>query len=323
MQLVHGHRALGRALRRPAVGIGNFDGVHRGHQRLFEEVRRRAAALGGESAIFTFQPHPAKVLAPQLAPALITTPERKLELIAEAGIDVTVVEPFDHAFAAVTAERFVEEVLVGALGVAEVCVGYNFTFGKGRGGDARTLEELGRRRGFAVDVIEPITVDGIVCSSTKVREFVLAGRVDGASLLLGRDFEVDGTVERGAGRGRQIGVPTANLVAATELLPRTGVYAGWAELPSGARFDAAINLGTNPTFGASGLHLEAHLLDFPVDGSSGDLLGSALRLGFTARLRDERRFASAEELVAQIRRDVEATRSLRAAARAGSVAGDR
>jgi riboflavin kinase/FMN adenylyltransferase len=218
-----------------------------------------------------------------------------------------VVEPFDRALAAKPPEAFVDEILVSAIGAREVCVGYDFTFGRGRKGDTHALAELGRARGFTLHVIEPVTVDGIVCSSTKVRQFVLEGRVEGAHLLLGRDFTVEGEVVRGAGRGRGIGVPTANVKPATELLPAPGVYAGWGATSAG-RFAAAINVGTNPTFEAAGaVSVEAHLIDY----SGGDLYGARLELGFTRRLRAERRFPSAEALVAQIREDVASARAAR------------
>ena len=308
MQIVSGHAALSSRLLEPVVALGNFDGVHRGHAHLFAETRRRADARGGQAVVLTFAPHPAQVLSPQFAPPLITTPARKLELIAAAGIDCCVVEPFNSALAALSPEAFVDEILLAAIGAREVCVGYDFTFGKSRAGDTHMLRALGEARHFGVTVIEPVAVEGMVCSSTKVRQFVLEGRVDGAALLLGRDFEVEGTVEKGAGRGRSIGVPTANLRPATELLPHGGVYAGWALLESGACHDAAINIGTNPTFagGGSRMTVEAHLLDF----SGADLYGSQIRLGFGARLRDELRFPSVDSLVAQIRNDIEATRRL-------------
>lgn len=297
----------------PVVAIGNFDGVHRGHQRLFAEARRRAAALGGESVALTFEPHPARVLAPERAPALISTPRRKLELIEGCGIALCVVETFDRALAALSPEEFVDEVLVRALGARAVCVGWDFTFGKARRGDAATLRALGAERGFEVAVIEPVAIDGVVCSSSKVRELVRAGRVEEAARLLGRDVEAEGEVVRGAGRGRGIGVPTANLRAETELLPGGGVYAGWVQLldegSGGVIHDAAINVGTNPTFtDAATVHVEAHLLDW--DG--GDLYGRRVRFGFVERLRDELRFSSVEALVEQIRRDVEAAHAVAA-----------
>jgi riboflavin kinase/FMN adenylyltransferase len=309
MEIVRGYSALPRRLRSPVVAIGNFDGVHRGHAHIFRHARElaRSIAADAEAVVLTFEPHPAKVLAPAFAPPLITPLERKLELIAGEGIDATVVQPFDRTFAALTPEQFVDDVLVGGLGAKRVCVGYDFTFGQKRSGTIQSLEALGRARGFEVTVAAAFTVDGMVCSSTKVREFTLEGRVDGAALLLGRDPEVEGEVVHGDGRGRTIGVPTANLRAETELLPKNGVYAGWGEVPgSGKRHAAAINVGTNPTFvRGMPVTVEAHLLD-----ANEDLYGKRLRLGFTKRLRAEERFASVEALIAQIRKDVEETRMI-------------
>ena len=316
MLTIGGHGVLPRPLVAPVVALGNFDGVHLGHAALLAETRRQAAERGGESVVLTFDPHPARLLSPRLAPPLITTTERKLALIAERGIDACVVEPFDRALAALGPEEFVDEVLVRALGARAVCVGYDFTFGKDRAGRVETLRALGASRGFDVTVIPPFSVDGIVCSSTKVREFVLEGQVTGAALLLGRDFSIDGEVVRGAGRGRTIGVPTANARPLTELLPQRGVYAGWVRLPApwDQVHDAAINVGENPTFNATGgaaVTIEPHLLDF----SGADLYGSRIEVAFTQRLRDERRFSSVEELVAQIRQDIEAARQVAAAKR--------
>jgi riboflavin kinase/FMN adenylyltransferase len=298
MLIARGIDKLERPLRDPVVAIGNFDGVHRGHAFLFAEARR--LAKGGEAAVLTFDPHPAKVLAPSFAPPLITTLERKLELIAETGIDACVVQPFDSEFAAHTPTQFIEEVLVRGLRVKEVVVGWDFTFGQRRAGNVETLRADGR---FAVHAVSPVAVDGLVCSSTKVREFVLEGRVEGATLLLGRAHEVEGEVVRGDGRGRKIGIPTANLRPRTELTPKNGVYAGWGEV-LGRRYAAAINIGTNPTFAAERpVVIEAHLLD-----CEADLYGQTLRLGFEERLRSEERFPSVEALVAQIKQDVERVR---------------
>ncbi len=287
------------------MAIGNFDGVHRGHQRLFAVARAGADARAAEAVVLTFEPHPAKLLAPAYAPPLICTPARKLARIAACGMDACVVEPFDRALAALTPEAFVDQVLVGALGAREVVVGWDFTFGRARAGDAESLAALGRTRGFSVSVVEAVTVDGMVCSSTKIREFVLEGRVEGAALLLGRDPAIEGEVVKGAGRGRGIGIPTANLRPETELLPAPGVYAGWGELPTGERYAAAINVGTNPTFALGRLSIEAHLLDYAGE----DLYGARLMLGLRRRLRDETRFPSVEALVAQIRDDIARVRA--------------
>ncbi|HEX4460631.1 MAG TPA: bifunctional riboflavin kinase/FAD synthetase [Polyangia bacterium] len=316
MDTYRGHSSLPRRLTEPVVAIGNFDGAHLGHAFIFHEARRLAAARQrqGETVVLTFEPHPAKVLAPTFAPPLITTPARKLELLAAAGIDVTVLEPFDRALAAMSAEEFVRQVLADGLGARQVVVGYDFTFGAKRSGDVRTLATLGQTHGFGVTVVPPVSVDGLVCSSTKVRELLLEGRVDGAALLLGREPEVEGEVVRGAGRGRTIGVPTANVASETELSPKNGVYAGWGErLSDGKRWGAAINIGTNPTFvNGNQVSIEAHLLD-----CDEDLYGQRLRLGFTQRLRDEKRYNSRDELVAQIGRDIEQARDCWSRARTG------
>jgi riboflavin kinase/FMN adenylyltransferase len=314
MEIVRGYNALGRTLTRPVIAIGNFDGVHRGHGFIFDEAARLARDAHGEAVVLTFDPHPAKVLAPAYAPPLITPLARKLELIAAHGIDVTVVQPFDRTLAAIPPDAFARDVLAGALHAERVCVGYDFTFGQARAGTTRMLEELGAQYGFHVTIVPAVTVDGLVCSSTKVREFVLEGRTGGARLVLGRDPEVEGEVVRGDGRGRTIGVPTANVKPDTELLPKEGVYAGWAARIDGSpgelrQFAAAINVGNNPTFatksGATRVTVEAHLLDADLD-----LYGARLRLGFVERLRGEQRFAKVDELIAQIKRDVEATRAI-------------
>ena len=310
MEIVRGHTLLRPSERptRPVVAIGNFDGVHRGHRHIFE--RARALEPTAELCVLTFDPHPAKVLAPALAPPLISTPRRKLELLAEAGVDLALVEPFDATFAAQSPTEFVERILVEALAARRVCVGYDFTFGRKRAGNTELLAALGAEHGFEVSVIPAFTVDGLVCSSTKVREFVLEGRVDGAARILGRDPEVEGVVVPGAQRGRTIGIPTANLKLESELLPKNGVYAGWAERvgddgSTGERWVAAINVGTNPTFvDDNKVIVEAHLLDANVD-----LYGARLRVGFGRRLRAEERYASIDELLAQIARDIADTRA--------------
>jgi riboflavin kinase/FMN adenylyltransferase len=300
MMIARGMDSLERPLRNPVVAIGNFDGVHRGHARLFEETRRLAGS--DDAVVLTFDPHPAKILAPAYAPPLITTLDRKLELIAENGIDVTVVQPFDLAFAARSPAAFLEEVLVRGLSARGVVVGWDFTFGAHRAGTVDLLKADGR---FGVTAVPPVSIDGLVCSSTKVREFVAEGRVDGARLILGRPFEVEGEVVHGDGRGRTIGVPTANLKPKTELLPKNGVYAGFATA-KGRRLAAAINVGTNPTFVADRpVVVEAHLLDYDQD-----LYGETLRLELVERLRAEERFPSVEALITQIKKDVERARQV-------------
>ena len=296
---------------RTAVAIGNFDGVHLGHQALIAEARARARAPGAAVAL-TFTPHPARVLAPAKAPPLIMPLDRRLALLAEVGAEVAVVQPFTPAFAAVEAQSFVAEVLVRDLGAADVIVGYDFTFGRGRSGNVERLREWGAALGASVTVIPPVTVDGAPCSSTRIRALVAAGEMRRAAALLGRPFEVEGVVVRGAARGRTLGFPTANLAPETELAPRLGIYAARArvcEEPAavGPSFVAAVSIGRNPTFETDGapVNVEAHLLDF-----AGDLYGRRLRLELVDWLRDEQRFASVEALVAQIAADVARVRAL-------------
>jgi riboflavin kinase / FMN adenylyltransferase len=305
LETFRGYTSLPRRLRNPVVAIGNFDGVHRGHQAIFDLVRGRAEADGGESVVLTFEPHPVKVLAPAMAPALITTYARKLELVAACGVDVAVVQPFDQALAAMSADQFIKEVLVRALGARGVVVGYTFSFGRDRAGTPEMLRGAGAELGFTVTVVPPLTFDGLVTSSTKVREFVLEGRVDAAAKVLGREFELNGVIVRGAGRGRGIGVPTANLQPEEELVPRGGVYVGHVRR-QGQRLPAVINVGINPTFVDGGVQtIEAHVLDFDAD-----LYGERLTFEFHQRLRAEQRFSGVAELVARIQADIEQGREI-------------
>ena len=301
---------LGGPLRAPAVAIGNFDGVHLGHRALLTEARRLACLSGGQTVALTFEPHPARFFAPTLAPPMLSPLGRRIELLQEAGADVVLVEPFTADFAAISAEDFVEQVLGRDIRARHVVVGADFSFGQNRRGNPALLASLGGRLGMGVCIVPQVTASGLVCSSTKIREFVLEGRVEGASLLLGRPFEMDGTVVSGHGRGQTLGVPTANVAPEGEILPKAGVYAGRACRLSVERecFAAAISIGTNPTFSEDGdaeLAVEAHLLDF-----SGELRGTRLRLAFIAHLREQRRYAKVEDLVADIRRDIARTREI-------------
>jgi riboflavin kinase/FMN adenylyltransferase len=332
MRIHSGIAASARSLTRGALAIGNFDGVHLGHRGLFDAARESARKSGGPTSALTFEPHPARLLAPDYAPPLISSPARKLELLAAAGVEELVLQPFDRAFAATEPERFVE--LLAATGVAEVVVGHDFTYGRERRGTVETLREALGRRAVRLHVVAPITVNGLVVSSTKIREFTLEGRVEAAAQLLGRPFDLEGDVVRGVGRGRKLGFPTANIRTAAELLPAVGVYAVRVRLvdapgtPADAissgepvtyvppRVRAAVlgaaNLGLNPTFRDDAhagsrrepLMLEVHLLDFEQD-----LYGRLLRVEFVHRLRDERRFPNVDSLKEQIARDVAAARS--------------
>jgi riboflavin kinase/FMN adenylyltransferase len=288
-----------------AVTVGNFDGVHRGHQALVSAAVRRARETGGLSVALTFDPHPARVLQPERAPAALSTLAQKEELLAGMGIDRVAVLPFDAAVAGLAPEAFARGVLREALGARDVVVGESFRFGRGRAGDARGLAELGARLGFSVQAVPVVLDHGSPVSSSRVREELARGDVGAAGVLLGRAYFVDARVVHGEGRGRAIGVPTANLAPENEVLPAPGVYAGRFRLPGREVRAAVVNLGRRPTFGGGRLELEAHVLDF-----EGDLYGARVRLAFHERLRDEQRFPGKDALVARVREDVARARAV-------------
>lgn len=281
------------------VALGAFDGVHRAHQAILARAVSRARALGLPALACTFDPHPLQVLQPDRAPAPITTLEESLALIAEQGVDATLVIEFTSDFSRVAAEAFVREVLHRNLKVREVVVGFNHTFGRGARGTPALLESLGPTLGFVVHVIPPLTVDGIMVSSSAIREALRAGDVKMARRLLGRPYTVRGRVVRGKGRGRELGFPTANLKPERELILAPGVYAARAHWTWGAG-GAVVNVGVRPTFGEGEYWVEAYLLNF-----SGELYDQPLALAFLERLRPEQRFPSIEALRAQVARDIE------------------
>ncbi|HEY2332576.1 MAG TPA: bifunctional riboflavin kinase/FAD synthetase [Acidimicrobiales bacterium] len=300
-----------------AVTIGFFDGVHLGHQVVIGEVRRLAAELGAESAVVTFDPHPASVVRPESAPALLTDLDQRLELLAATGVDRTLVVPFDEARSKESAEDFVEDVLVGCLGARAVVVGADFHFGHQRRGDVELLRRMGERHGFEVDGIQ-LHASGLpgarAVSSTAIREALVAGDVTGAARMLGRLHEVRGVVTRGDGRGRELGFPTANLaIPESVALPAEGVYAARYVRPGGSAHPAAVSLGRRPQFYEEGglLLLEAYLLDRPADGDWWELYDEVGAVQFVERIRGQARFDSVEELVARMAIDVgEAARLL-------------
>lgn len=292
---------------RSVVTIGAYDGVHVGHRAVIDSVRDLAAAEGMRSVVVTFDKHPASVVRPASAPKLLTDLEQKLELLAETGVDATVVIHFDWAQSEETAESFVQRVLVDGLRVAKVVVGEDFHFGRHRVGSVPMLRELGRYSDFQVEPLELIDrVDGVdePISSTAIRRALAGGNVGLAEEMLGRPFQARGTVVRGDQRGRLLGFPTANVeVPSVICLPADGVYAGWYERPDGSRHATAINLGRRPTFYEHADHsmLEAHLLDF-----HGDLYGERAHVEFTHFLRSERKFEGIEALQAQLKQDIDA-----------------
>ena len=290
------------------VTIGAYDGVHGGHQQVISHVRALAADLGVASAVATFDRHPATIVRPESAPKLLTDLGQKLELLAGCGLDYALVIGFDKARSEESAEDFVTEVLVGRLRAQAVVIGQDFHFGHGRRGDVALLERMGAELGFSVHglpLVGSAGDDATPVSSTRIRQLLAAGHVEMAAVMLGRDHEVRGVVRRGDGRGRELGFPTANVDVPFDIcLPADGIYAGWYRRPDGEVHPAALSLGSRPTFYEQGTTLlEAYLLDFDAD-----LYDQPAAVCFHSRIRAEERFDSITELVAQIDRDVVATR---------------
>ena len=296
---------------RPAVSVGNFDGVHRGHQALVAQAVADAREAGGTAVVLTFDPHPSRVLAPERSPATITTLDQKAELLGRFGVDRMAVLPFTPELAAQPPEEFARRILHGALEARTVVVGAGFRFGHGRQGDVALLRRLGGELDFDVHGLPPITYQDAPISSSRIREALGRGEVAGAAEMLGRLFFIDGQVVRGLGRGRTLGIPTANIAPVNETLPGNGVYACWIRVGAGGGpwQPSVANVGRRPTFGGSETTCEAHLLD--VDA---DFYHQPARLAFQARLRPEQAFPSPQALVAQILRDVAVGRERLAAA---------
>ena len=293
------------------VTVGTFDGVHRGHVAVLEEIARRAKERGLHSVLVTFEPHPLEVVNPQAAPLLLTLPEEKRLVLAGTPIDRVAFVPFTPELRGLAPEAFVREVLEARFQLAELVIGYDHGFGRGRTGDVELLRRIGREDGFAVDVVPAVLLDGRPISSTAIRRAVAGGDLAWAARALGRPYAVTGTVGRGAGRGRSLGVPTVNVAPPSprKLLPPDGVYACTVAWAGGER-GAMVNLGARPTFGEAARVIEAHLLDF-----DGDLYGRTLTVAFMSRLRDTVRFGSVEELRAQLARDRDSAQAALSTAR--------
>jgi riboflavin kinase/FMN adenylyltransferase len=303
MRIVQGLASVPPETPPSAVALGAFDGVHLGHRALLRTALTRARAAGLEAVACTFDPHPMEVLQPDRAPRPITTLDERLALIGETGVDAVVVLAFTRELASIEPEAFVKDVLLGRLRAREVVVGYNHRFGRGARGDARLLQDLAARLGFQAHVVPPMTVDGAAVSSTEIRAALQRGDVTTAARDLGRPYAIAGQVTAGAGRGRKLGVPTANIESDRPVLVARGVYRGRTHV-DGRSHATVVNVGVRPTFGETTLAVEAHLLDF-----TGDLYGRRVRLDLLDRLRDEMRFPSVDELKAQIACDIAAVRS--------------
>ena len=305
MKIIDGTENIKERFPYPVLTIGNFDGVHLGHQAIFRMLIDRARERQGTSIVFTFMPHPLRVLAPERAPKLLSTYKDKFKLIENAGIDIIICANFTKEFANMPAEDFVNYFLCQILGVKEIFIGSNYLFGKGRKGSPELLKEIGGKCGFTVTVVDEIKINNSVPSSSGIRTLIAKGKVDEASILLGRPYSVEGIVIEGAKRGKNIlNMPTANLLTANELLPKDGVYAVAVEI-NGKKYGGATNIGFNPTFGDKNFSFETHILDF-----NGELLGKTLKISFIRRIRDEIKFLNAEALANQLRKDIENIRDV-------------
>jgi riboflavin kinase/FMN adenylyltransferase len=291
-------RHFGENRKRSVVTIGNFDGIHRGHQEILRKVKQEARERDQLAAVLTLFPHPLKVLRPAEAPSLLMTIDQRLTAFDAAGIDAALVLPFNLELSKMRPEDFARRYLVETMRASKVLVGENFRFGHRQEGTVQLLEGYGREWGFEVESVKALTVDGTVASSTAVREALRSGRVADARRLLGRPFSLEGEIQSGTGQGRKLVVPTLNLKTEQEMLPQNGVYAT-ETVVDGEFYRSVTNVGVRPTFNGSGVTVETHLFDF-----NEDLTGGKMEIRFLERLRDERKFASIEELRDQVLKDI-------------------
>jgi riboflavin kinase / FMN adenylyltransferase len=300
VKLIRDLADLPDSVRRGAVTIGNFDGVHRGHARIVERLIAQSREVGGAAVVFTFDPHPALLLRPEQAPPPLTWTDRKAELLAGLGVDTTIAYPTDEALLQLSPDAFFQHVVREVLNAQAMVEGPNFYFGRRRAGNIDTLRQLCNAAAIPLDVVEPLELEGEHVSSSRVRQLVAVGRIEQANRLLTQPYRIRGMVRHGAARGAKIGFPTANVDAVDTLLPAAGVYAGRSTL-AGRIWPAAINIGPNPTFGELALKVEVHLVGF-----HDSLYGLPLEVDLLARLRNIERFADVELLKVQLRKDVEA-----------------
>ena len=305
MEIIKGIKNLKRPFVTPVVTLGNFDGVHLGHQIIFKRVKEEALKLHGEGIVITFEPHPLKVLASDKFLPLLTPFRKKMMLIEKSGIDVVFCIEFSWAFSEIPPLEFIKNILVEKIKVKKVIIGYNYRFGMGQKGDAQTLKEAGKIFNFEVEVVKPLKVEHTIVSSSKIRALIHKGEVEEASKLLGRNYPIIGKVVEGAKRGHTLGFPTANLEISDELYPKVGVYAVevvWHQ----QHFKGLANVGFNPTFSSGQTEpegcfsLEVHILNFHQE-----IYGEEIQIDFKKRIRDEVRFNSPSDLIRQIQKDIE------------------
>jgi len=304
MNIIHDLKELKSPMSGAVVTIGNFDGVHLGHREIFRRLIARSREMQAPSVVCTFVPHPLKLLRPDEAPALISTYEERERLIRASSIDTLICLPFTLALASYSPERFIDEILIGKIGMTHLMVGYDYAFGKNRSGNVGFLKRASRDRHFTFEIFDPFSDGKEIYSSTRVRQLLSDGDVEKVVNVLGRQFNLEGKVVKGAGRGRSLGFPTANLVTEKEILPKMGVYAVKIKVDDRIH-DGVANIGFNPTFDGKRLSLEVHLFDLKED-----LYEKSLRVYFVCRIRDEQRFDSPQRLISQIHRDVEEAKAI-------------
>ncbi|HXX33959.1 MAG TPA: bifunctional riboflavin kinase/FAD synthetase [Thermodesulfobacteriota bacterium] len=305
MKIIKGIENLKKSFRNPVVTLGNFDGVHLGHQQIFKRVKQEASQIRGQGVVITFEPHPLKVLAPERFLPLLTPFRKKMMLIEKSGMETVLCIEFTLKFSEIVPPEFIETILVEKVKVRKVIIGYNYHFGRGQRGDAQTLKEAGKVFDFEVEVVDPLRIGETIVSSSRIRNLIQSGEVEEASKLLGRNYPIIGKVVQGEKRGGTLGFPTANLEASDELYPQTGVYAVevvWHQ----QHFDGLANIGSNPTFSIQSgkterpFSLEVHILDFDQE-----IYGKEIEVRFKKRIRDEVRFESPSLLIEQIKKDIQ------------------
>ncbi|PQO26931.1 bifunctional riboflavin kinase/FAD synthetase [Blastopirellula marina] len=303
MQLYRDLDSLSTEIRSGALTIGNFDGVHLGHAKIAQQVRKRADEVGGPAVVFTFDPHPVRLLRPELAPPPLTWTRRKVELLGQLGIDAVIAYPTTPELLQLTPDEFFQQIIVQKMAAKAMVEGPNFNFGKDRAGDVQTLAALCQKNGIVLDIVEPLTRPGETeyVSSSRIRKLIAQGDVELACEMLTQPYRIRGMVTHGAGRGAHLGFATANLEAVDTLVPEMGVYAGMS-YRGDEIYAAAINIGPNPTFGEKARKIEVHLIDF-----QGSLYGEPLEVSFLSRLREVTTFPDVEALKNQLDKDIQTT----------------
>jgi riboflavin kinase/FMN adenylyltransferase len=304
MKIFKGYALLDKHYPNPVITLGNFDGVHKGHQKIFKKVKDLAQSLNGTSIVYTFNPHPLKVLNSENGPPLITTLIEKLKMMELCEIDIVICENFTKEFAEISPKDFVKEILVEKIGVKEIIIGNDYRFGKGREGDAKYIKKLGEEYGFNVSVIPTITLNETMVRSSVIRNLIKEGDIKKASELLGRNYMIGGEIIEGKKRGKVMGFPTANIKPEKELLPPIGIYAIWAFYQGNIK-PAVVNIGYNPTFQDETLSVEVYILDF-----NRAIYHHYLEISFVKKIRDEKKFSGPEELALQIKKDVEEAKEI-------------